>query len=131
MPFDYERDDARRRLLIAYHGEFLASEVLAILERIRVDGTWNYAVLYDVRDMTGNPTIEDLKQIEDARDTIHRGTARRRGPVAFLVTDPVMYGRACAYAALAQSVTAIEVFRSRDQADDWLAAQAVAIGGQP
>ncbi len=43
-----------------------------------------------------------------------------RGPVAILSTDPVMYGRACAYAAMAASRAVIQVFRDRDAAEVWL-----------
>lgn len=123
MSFDYDRDDARRQLVIAYRGEFLAQEVREILERIGTDGVWSYTMLYDLRAMTGRPSLDDLKQIVDARDALSRHTALRRGPVALLVTDLPMYARVCAYIALAKSVIPIEVFRTLDEAEQWLRRQ--------
>jgi hypothetical protein len=46
-----------------------------------------------------------------------------RGPVAILATDPILYGRACTYAALRRSSETIEVFRALDEAEPWLTAQ--------
>jgi hypothetical protein len=125
MSFDYQLDNERRQLLITYHGEFLVSEAVALFDRMVANGAWSYAVLNDLRDMTGRPTIEDLQELVRARDTIGADLPRR-GPVAFLVTDPALYGRVCAYAALARGSNGIEVFRARDEAYEWLAKQGAA-----
>ena len=53
-------------------------------------------------------------------------TTEPRGPVALLATDPVIYGRACTYAALTRSTLTVEVFRDLDKAEEWLTAQAKA-----
>jgi hypothetical protein len=129
MPSEYDRDRMQRRLLVTYRGAFLVAEVLETIERIWTDSAWSYAMLFDLRAMTGRPTLDDLKQIVAARDTLDRRTAIQRGPVALLVNDMEMYGRACAYAALAKSVIPIEVFRWKHEADQWLDRQGAGPGG--
>jgi len=118
----YDRDDARRRLVITLQGAFQTADVLAAIERQRVEDTWSYGLLYDLRGVTGHPTIEDLKQILSQVTLVEQP----RGPVAFLVTDPILYGMLCKYAALGRSkLTVVEVFRDRDDADRWLFAHAI------
>lgn len=130
MPFDYARDDTHRRLVVTYRGAFLVAEFVEAIGRIRGDEAWSYAVLYDLRAMTGRPTLNELKQIVDARDTLRPRIAIRRGPVALLVEELEMYATACAYAALAKSVIPIEVFRWIDEANLWLARHAIASDGE-
>jgi len=129
MAFEYTRDDAHRRLIVTYRGPFAAGEFLDALDRLRADAAWSYAVLYDLRAMTGRPTLDDLKQIVDARDTLRNRSALRRGPVALLAEDMEMYAAACAYAARAKPAIPVEVFRRIDEATLWLARHAVASDG--
>jgi hypothetical protein len=46
-----------------------------------------------------------------------------RGPVALLITDPVLYASACTYAALGRSKMRVSVFRELEEADLWLSAE--------
>ena|ERR1700687_6091714 len=119
MPIHYERDDVRRRVVVTVQGPFAVADFLAVMERQRADGAWTYGMLSDLRGMTGEPAIDDLRQFlsEAAR------TTEPRGPVALLATDPVIYGRACTYAALTRSTLTVEVFRDLDKAEEWLTAQ--------
>jgi hypothetical protein len=119
MPIRYERDDVRRRVMVTVEGPFAVADFLAVMERQRDDGAWTYAMLSDLRGMTGKPAIDDLRQFlsEAAR------TTEPRGPLALLATDPVIYGRACTYAALARATLTVEVFRNLDEAEQWLTAQ--------
>src|SRR6266852_2740584 len=117
MPFRYERDDARRRVVVTVEGPFAVADFLAVMERQRDDGAWTYGMLSDLRGMTGEPAIDDLRQFlsETAR------TTEPRGPLAILATDPAIYRRACTYAALGRSTTlTIGVFRDLDKAEEWL-----------
>ena len=120
MPIRYQRDDVRRRVMLTVEGPFAVADFLAVMERQRDDGAWTYGMLSDLRGMTGEPAIDDLRQFlsEAAR------TTEPRGPVALLATDPVIYGRACTYAALTRSTLTIAVFRDRGEAEQWLTAQA-------
>jgi hypothetical protein len=123
MPFQYERDNVQRRVTVTIRGGYEASEILALFERHRVEDDWSYARLYDVRNLTGRPTVEDLRQFMEI-DKQHRP----HGPEAILTSSVILYGLACTYAALAQSALRIEVFRDTDEAAQWLAAQGHAGG---
>jgi hypothetical protein len=120
MPTRYERDDAHRRVVITIQGPFEPADFMAVIERWRDDDVGAYGMLYDLRGMTGEPTITDLRQFmsEAAR------TTRPRGPLAIVATDPIIYGRACLYATLGRATLTIAVFRELDEADQWLTAQA-------
>jgi len=120
MPIRYELDDARRRLVVTVEGPFAVADFLAVMERQRDDGAWTYGMLSDLRGMTGEPAIDDLRQFMSEAER----TTQPRGPVAILATDPVIYGRACTYAALTRATLTIEVFRDWDKAEQWLTAQA-------
>jgi hypothetical protein len=121
MPIRYERDDAYRRVVVTVEGLFAVADFLAAMERQRDDGAWTYAMLYDLRGMTGEPAIDDLRQFMSEAER----TTQPRGPIALLATDPALYGRACTYAALLGATLTIGVFRDLDEAEQWLAAHAV------
>jgi hypothetical protein len=95
----YARDDARRRVIVAVEGPFQTSEILAVIERQRAEDTWSYGMLADLRRMTGLPTLADLRELLDGAKAgpVAEG---RRGPVAFLATEPSLYARFCTYEAL-------------------------------
>jgi hypothetical protein len=128
MPFTYTRDDQRRRVVIAYKGTFNANDGLATVEQRLADaGTESYGVLYDLRGLIGQPTVGDLKEFMKAESLPAAGEqpVQPRGPIAFLVTEPALYEKACTYRALGRGKLSIEVFRDRDEADEWLTANAV------
>jgi hypothetical protein len=79
-------------------------------------------VLYDTRRMTGRPSLDDVKKIFSL--AAQPGpSGESRGPLAVLVTDPVVYNMACAYMALGVSTRKIEVFREHGDAVHWLGHQ--------
>jgi hypothetical protein len=122
VPFTYTRDDDQRRIEITFTGKFGVEDSLAAIERRRTepDGE-SYGVLYDLRELSGYPTVADLKRFMSAdAPSLDEPKGNRRGPMAILVTDPALYGMACTYRALGQSKLVIEVFRDRDDADAWL-----------
>lgn len=122
VPLLHERDDVKRRVVVTATGPFHRAEVLDFLERQRGDGTWTYGLLFDTRDMTGQPTIEDLRLLM----TLHPETDVEqppRGPLALLSTDASLYAIACMCAALGGTKRKVEVFRDVNEADTWLAAQ--------
>src|SRR5712692_2865946 len=129
MPIRYELDDLRRRVVVTIDGLFEADDILAIAARQRAEHTWNYGILYDLRDMTGKPTVAELRQLMNKAATRQPGE-RLRGPVALLATDTTLYGRLCTCAVLGRSTTlSIEVFRDKSEAEPWLKAQAQAMEG--
>lgn len=120
MSFDYGRDDRNGLVVVTFRGEYRFSEGVEVLERLRDEKLGSYRILYDVRGMSGYPTISDLhaylqhEPASPAQDT-------PRGRVAVLTIDPEMYNRACMYAAMGRSLLTIEVFRDRQDADRWFA----------
>jgi hypothetical protein len=123
MPIRYELDDLRRRVVVTIEGAFTSTDFLAIIERRRADNTGAYGILYDLRGMTGEPTIADLQQFLSAAAQ----TTRPRGPIALVATEPAFYTRACTYAAMGRSTAlVVEAFRDPDEAEQWLTAQAKA-----
>jgi hypothetical protein len=126
MPIRYELDDLRRRVVVTIDGAFQTEDVLAIMARQRAEHTWTYAILYDLRGMTGEPTIAELRQLMSEAAGLRQGEGPR-GPVALLATDEVLYNRLCTYAALGRATTlTIDVFRDKDNAERWLTAQSKA-----
>jgi hypothetical protein len=122
MPIRYELDDVHRRVVVTIEGPFQVEDILAIMARQRAEQTWAYGMLYDLRGMTGEPTIADLRELMSEAARRYLGQAPH-GPVAFLATDPTLYGRLCTYAALGQSTAlTIGVFRDLDKAEEWLTA---------
>ena len=57
MSIRYERDDARRRVVSIGQGTIEPGDTFAVIERQRLDDTWAYGVLYDLRLMTGRLTL--------------------------------------------------------------------------
>jgi hypothetical protein len=122
MPIRYELDDVHRRVVVTMQGSFQVDDIVAIMARQRAEQTWTYGILYDLRGMTGEPTIAELRELISEAAKRHLGQAPR-GPVALLATDPTLYDRLCTYAALGRSTLRIGVFRERAEADHWLTAQ--------
>jgi hypothetical protein len=123
MPIRYELDDVHRRVVVTIAGPFAIEDFLAVIERQRGDNASAYSLLYDLRGMTGEPTIAELRQALSQSAQTHR----RRGPLAILATNPALYDRACTYAALGYSTLTVGVFRDWDEAEQWLTAQAKAM----
>lgn len=123
MSISYERDDANRRVVVTIQGAFQTDEVIGIMARQRAEHTWAYGILYDLRGLSGHPTVADLRQI--LSHAAPRGQDEgSRGRVALLAIEPILYGRLCTYAALGRSTTlTIEVFRDRAEAERWLTAE--------
>jgi hypothetical protein len=119
MPFQYDRDDVLRRVVVTFQGEFDLDDGLEVLKRNRLEELGSYGILYDVRGWTGPPSISDLRVFmsEEASNISREGP---RGPIAILATEPIMYNMACTYAVLGRPILNIKVFRDRAEAEAWL-----------
>ena len=93
MSTRYETDDSRRRVVITIQGAFQTDDVLAIMSRQRAAGTWTYGTLYDLRGLTGHPTVADLRRMMSQAASRDPGEAPR-GPVALVATDPTLVQQA-------------------------------------
>jgi hypothetical protein len=120
VPVQYERDDVRRRVVIAVQGTFNTSDMLTVIAPQRSEGTWNYGTLFDLRRVAGRPTVAELRDLM-SQASVHPIAAGRPGPIALLATGGSLYERLCTYAALTQGKLTIEVFRDLSDADHWLA----------
>jgi hypothetical protein len=118
MPIEYSRDDRTRRAVIVITGPFDAEALVELVEQHRAAGVWTYGLLCDMRRMTGEPTMETLREFTSLTD--RRPGEPLRGPVAVLTTDPAIYRRACTHAAMAKAHATIEVFRDKAEAEAWL-----------
>ena len=123
MPVRYERDDARRRVVVTVEGALQTSEMLAAIGRQRAENTWNYGTLFDLRRVAGYPTVAELRDLM-SQASAHPMAAGRPGPIALLAIEATLYTRLCTYAALTQGKLTLEVFREADEADRWLVTHA-------
>lgn len=119
MPIGYERDDLQKRIRARGQGSFRIEDVLQIFQRMRAEHVWGYAVLYDLRQMTGDPSIADVRRILEAAAR-PEPDGQRPGPIAVVNADPTMYAKACLYAAM-HPPSSFEAFRDLHEAETWLA----------
>ena len=120
MPVRVTRDDEKKRIVAVGEGEFLAEEIIGVLEDLHGSDAWAYGMLFDVRRMTGTTTTAAIKPILDL--TAPGGVADAgRGPIAIVAAGP-LYGMACAYATLA-NWERTQVFPDRADAEQWLGTQ--------
>ncbi len=121
MPITYERDDARRRIIVTTIGDVGLDDMLAVVDRQASEGTWQYGILYDSRRVASVATQSEVRTGLRYVDTLSR-TQGRRGPVAFVTTMPAAYGMVRMYSTLAgQLHQAVEAFRDIGDAERWLA----------
>lgn len=124
MPMQYKRSDAKRVVVITLEGVLpTTEELLMLFERHGTEDVWHYAMLYDLRLMTGRPSFDYLREIMGKIGSLVP-SSRPRGPVALLTLDPIIYSACCAYVALRRSKQKLQVFRDLDEANTWLAEQA-------
>jgi len=126
MPIAYERDDARRRILLTATGTVAHADVIAAIDRQVTEGTWAYAVLYDVRAESALPKMSDVL---DFIDYVRQLVAQhgRRGPVAIVTTIPAHDRRARMYTTLSDpSRVTMASFADMAEASRWLDSQSAA-----
>ena len=122
MPITYQRDDARRRIVVTTIGIVGLDDMLAVTDRQAGEGTWRYGVLYDSRRVASVASQTDVRTGVAHVEALSR-THGRRGPVAFVTTVPAAFGMVRMYSTLSDQVhQAVEVFRDIGDAERWLAA---------
>ena len=50
-------------MVVIVQGPFQADDILAVMARQRAEHTWADGILYDLRGMTGEPTVTELRQL--------------------------------------------------------------------
>lgn len=126
MPFDYERDDDRRRITVRPIGSLTADTTSRIAERHRDENGCGYAIVFDLTLLTAAPHRDEVQRIADyvQRHADHRP----RGPVAIVTPDTTLFDLACMYAAFAGPEMPLRVFRDAAGAEQWLNTVAVMAG---
>jgi hypothetical protein len=121
MPIHSARREADRLIVITVQGAFDAAVTKDLLGRHEADIALAYGVLWDLRQMTGRPTTDELWSF--SREYAHDPHGRRppRGPVAVVTDNDDTYRAACLYVVMAQARLQIDVFRQMDEAEQWLA----------
>ena len=61
MPITYERDDQRRRIVVTTVGTVAYEEVMAVVDRQAAEGTWQYGMLYDSRQVVTVASQADVR----------------------------------------------------------------------
>lgn len=120
MSISYDRRDQPSMVLLTVDGPFEADEIAGMLNRLDDEGVLSHGVLWDLRRMTGHPTTDDLWSFSRAYAHHRPKSAQPRGPIAVVTDDEDMYQRACLYVVMAKPRLEIDVFRSIDEAEQWL-----------
>jgi hypothetical protein len=119
-PFEYHRDDARRRIRITAREPLQGGDLTSIVDRQAREDTWTFAVLYDLRATHGATLRADAIAVaEHVRRYVDVHGAR--GPVALVTRriDMVAAGQIYALDGAKRGFS-VEVFWDLDEADRWL-----------
>jgi hypothetical protein len=65
MPFEYERDDARRLVVIRMTATFSLADVLSVVDRHHAENLCGYGMVYDLTEWVGLPTEIAVQQPAD------------------------------------------------------------------
>lgn len=121
MPITYERDDKLRRIVVTTIGIVGLDDMLAVVDRQAIEGTWQYGILYDSRRVASVASQTDVRAGLRHVELLSR-THGKRGPVAFVTTMPAAFGMVRMYSTLSGQVQqVVEVFRDIGDAERWLA----------
>jgi hypothetical protein len=119
-PFQFTRDDERRRIRVTLRRTLGATELIAIINRQIDEHAWSYGTLYDLRLI--DRAIDRRTAIEVAEHVQKMAEQHgRRGPVAIVTrkVDVVAAGHAYALDNTRQG-RAVDVFWDIDDAERWL-----------
>jgi len=122
MPIEFTIDHSARRVVARAHGTVSLPDVLSYFDAIMVESASAYPKLFDARGATFELSDDDV-MVVGARASLY--AAFSPGPTA-LVVDPMdnsaMFIRR--YQNLAKAGREVEIFDSRDRAEQWLWSEA-------
>ena len=119
MPISYQRDDQRRLINVTVTEPCSVDDISSVIDRQGGEGTWEYALLYDLRAMTDASTEADLQQL--AERVKGAGGERERGPVGIAIrARPALFLLGLMYTKLIREFATVEVLLSPAQIDAWL-----------
>jgi hypothetical protein len=123
--FDYERDDAARRIRVRPRRALNVYEYIAVLDRQAQEGTWSYGVLWDLSRGTQMlaQTDADLVASHVYSHLIRCGS---RGPVAVVTDEHAVVSSTRAYASKTERAgMQVAVFPTVPAAEQWLSQKAL------
>jgi hypothetical protein len=119
MPFQYARDDARRRITMTASDPLTMGERIAVLEHQLADDAWTYGVIIDARSMA--PFRPKLTEMQAVTSRLAELVAVHgpRGPVAIVSRQTSVITASCLHNSMGVR-TPIEVFWQLDDAQTYL-----------
>jgi len=119
METSVDFDHARHVVRASIGGQFEREGIVALADRMQLEGAWEYPLLLDMRALTTLPSLEDLAHITSK--VAASSSDQRRGPLALVARDGQQYAKACTYFALGmRHQRKIEIFREPDDAEHWI-----------
>ena len=124
MPFQYVRDDAKRRITLTVTDPLTVADRIAAVERQLVDDAWGYGLLIDARRMAS--FIPKLAEMEAAASRLAELVATHgpRGPVAIVSRKPGVIGASTMHNSLGVKTPGVQAFWDMDDARAFLDRQA-------
>ena len=118
MPYDYIRDDARRRVRYNVRAPITDVEMIAMVDHRIADGVWNYGVLVDTRTAAEPPS--NMTALIDHLAVL-AAKFGPSGPIAVVARTAPFVGTSTVFARQAGGTSkSIEVFWDYGEADRWL-----------
>ena len=110
------------QVLVVVSGEASVREMLDFIVESRGGALRRCAFIFDVSAATVSASGDEVRQL--AMYAARQGRQEPMGPVAFISTDPAMFGMGRMFQAysVAEGRRNVGVFRSMSEAQTWLAA---------
>ena len=122
MPITYQRDDARQLIRVTVTDPYTANDIIGAIDRQAAEGTWAYAILYDLCAASSLPS-GGLQPIADYIKTA--GAGLPRGPLGIAVGhNPQRFRQAQEYEHLTHGLMTVGLLLTGTQIQDWLARNA-------
>jgi hypothetical protein len=119
MPILDQRDDQRRLITVTVTEPCSVDDISSVIDRHAGEGTWEYALLYDLRAMTDASAEANLQQIVERVKV--PGGERERGPMGIAIrAKPALFLLGMMCAKLVKDLVTVEVLLTAGQINAWL-----------
>jgi hypothetical protein len=115
----YVRDHAQRLISVATLGALRIDDILTYIDRHVTEGTWGYAVIYEMVDAAAVLQAQDIERIS-RRVELLTAALGPSGPVAFVSPRATTAGIARQYADALQEFARVALFHDRAAAQRWV-----------
>lgn len=121
MTLTWKIDHDARRVEAVAQGTLTVNDVREYLERIAEAGAMPYAKLFDISDAATKLGVDELKGLGASIREFAVDGAAATGPLAIVIGHSGQHLQAAHYADAAGGTRPLQIFRSRAEADRWLA----------